>query len=575
MAKKRDLCRAASGAFVRNLGRKVTPGGYAQHKFHLGREETKATVANLRLELLWQEVCKRWERENDYALHPTDQPVWDDVTLAVAEAVRTGEPVAKIDLPLPFSAMVPESPLTGAWLDRLQRDVTIVKIELRDPAAAAKTDEHFKKEGTRLVDMGRRLLNKKAGGETLHAALTAYAAWIPTKFMDAEKRVSFWGTTQMRQVNFLREKLPDGPLAGLDADRVDELLDILRLRPAGANGRPVSVAWAQNIVKQFRAFLRWLNRSPQFTWKRPADLEVGQIRIPLLPGERGRAALASRVATYAPDELRTLWQYASPFQRLLMLLTLNCGFGKAEVSSLEMDEVLLRRPHPRGREVGHPGTDADSWALRVRHKSGVYGEWKLWPETARAVDWWLARRAALRVPDNVTTLLVTASGRRFTEPTAGNHPNYQIPNAWLDLGRRVRRDHPTFRRLSFNKLRKTAGNMVREQAGGEVAGVFLCHGTPVRADVQLDLYTNRPFAKVFAATDAVGDQLRPVWTSVADPFPPPPPPKPKPPYAKGKLGRIQKMRRQGYKTAYIAKKLGVTTTEVRRCPQPNFDPPQT
>ena len=42
---------------------------------------------------------------------------------------------------------------------------------------------------------------------------------------------------------------------------------------------------------------------------------------------------------------------------------------------------------------------------------------------------------------------------------------------------------------------------------------------PLRADVQLDLYTNRPFAKVFAATDAVGEDLRPLWAGVADPYP--------------------------------------------------------
>ena len=100
---------------------------------------------------------------------------------------------------------------------------------------------------------------------------------------------------------------------------------------------------------------------------------VGQVRIPLSSTEKGRAARAVQVETYTPDELRTLWEYAPPFQRLLILLALNCGFGKAEVASLELSEVLLRR-HPREREVGYPGTDDDGWVLRVRHKTGVYGE---------------------------------------------------------------------------------------------------------------------------------------------------------------------------------------------------------
>ena len=127
--------------------------------------------------------------------------------------------------------------------------------------------------------------------------------------------------------------------------------------------------------------------------------------------------------------------------------------------------------------------------LRVRHKSSVYGEWKLWPETVQAIDWWLMRREEIEVGRDVTTLLITDRGGRFDTPTKGNHTNFRLANSWFDLTERVRKDHAEFRRLSLNKLRKTAGNLVRDAAGGEVAGVFLCHGLPVRADAQLDRYT--------------------------------------------------------------------------------------
>ncbi|HVK11500.1 MAG TPA: hypothetical protein VM597_22205 [Gemmataceae bacterium] len=181
MASKKTLCRVASGAFVRNIGWKRTASGYAQHKFHLGRDEAKATLANLRLEQLWREVVGCWERENSDQLTPTDRPVWDEVTLAVAEAVRKGERVAKVPLPVPYSAMVPESPLVGDWLDRLQNDITVIKVELLDEEAAGHADSHLQKQGQRLVDMGRRMLHRKAGGETLHAALTANGKWIESR----------------------------------------------------------------------------------------------------------------------------------------------------------------------------------------------------------------------------------------------------------------------------------------------------------------------------------------------------------------------------------------------------------
>jgi hypothetical protein len=52
MARKKTLTRTAGGSYVRNLGWKPSATAYTQHKFHLGRDETKATLANLRLEQL-------------------------------------------------------------------------------------------------------------------------------------------------------------------------------------------------------------------------------------------------------------------------------------------------------------------------------------------------------------------------------------------------------------------------------------------------------------------------------------------------------------------------------------------
>jgi hypothetical protein len=46
MGAKKELGRSSSGRYVRNLGWKVTPEGrYAQHKFYLGCDETKARLA--------------------------------------------------------------------------------------------------------------------------------------------------------------------------------------------------------------------------------------------------------------------------------------------------------------------------------------------------------------------------------------------------------------------------------------------------------------------------------------------------------------------------------------------------
>jgi hypothetical protein len=187
------------------------------------------------------------------------------------------------------------------------------------------------------------------------------------------------------------------------------------------------------------------------------------------------------------------------------------------------------------------------------------------------LDWWLRQRSAIAAVAGTQTLLVTTTGHRFDVPTTGNNQNNLITNRWWDLLRRVRKDRPSFRCLSFGKIRKTAGNLIRSAAGGEVAAIFLCHGTPVRSDDLLDSYTNRPFAKVFSAIEKIGEQLRSIWTAVPDPFPE----KAKKGGANislAKIRRIQSMKKQGYKDDYIAEHLGVSRETVRRRTLPETNP---
>lgn len=61
MAKKKALCRDKRGLFVRNLGYKWTGEKYVNQKFYLGRDETFAKIASLKLEQLWETLCRRWE----------------------------------------------------------------------------------------------------------------------------------------------------------------------------------------------------------------------------------------------------------------------------------------------------------------------------------------------------------------------------------------------------------------------------------------------------------------------------------------------------------------------------------
>jgi hypothetical protein len=236
-----------------------------------------------------------------------------------------------------------------------------------------------------------------------------------------------------------------------------------------------------------------------------------------------------------------------------MLLALNCGFGRGEIESLTTDEVHLRTPQSHYDRSG-------SRIKRLRFKSTVYAEWSLGNEIVQAVEWLLARRG----DTDQRALLLTETGRPLSEPTAGNNRNNKIPNAWGKLLGRIRKDRSEFRKLSFNKLRKTAGNLVRQFADGETAFVFLSHGTPCKAGDLLDLYTNKNFNKVFLALDAVRLHLAPMFARVAVPFPAADAKEERPALSRGTISKSRRLRQQGFKVAKIAEEIGISEGPVRR-----------
>ncbi|WP_339745211.1 hypothetical protein [uncultured Rubinisphaera sp.] len=77
--------------------------------------------------------------------------------------------------------------------------------------------------------------------------------------------------------------------------------------------------------------------------------------------------------------------------------------------------------------------------------------------------------------------------------------NQNIPNHFLRLIKRIKEDGNDISNLSFGKLRKTATDLIKRFSDGEIAGVFDCHGSPVKTDSLSDQYSNRPFGKVFKA----------------------------------------------------------------------------
>ena len=102
---------------------------------------------------------------------------------------------------------------------------------------------------------------------------------------------------------------------------------------------------------------------------------------------------------------------------------------------------------------------------------------------------------------------------------------------------------------------------MRDVASGEISRVFLCHGHPVPTDDLLDLYTNRPFGKVFDALRELQEKLQPVLAAAPDDLFT----QPVQQYTGLKtVEKISKLHEEGKTIREIAEEVGVSKSAVYR-----------
>ena len=529
---------------------------FKQPRFYLGKNETEARQRSVQLDKVWDAVVSRWQRD-----HTTPRPVWDTTTLAIARAVSKGETTVRLELPPALKGNTAEeaSSVSVLWLQLLQRDFPFILLTLADETTEAKGKEFWAgladnaqaeaRTATARAEDYRNLSSKSKAGATLHQALDAFVKAVEQQHQRADGQgASEYARTVGKDVQRIKEHQADIPLAGFDLPAIDNLLTYWRNRPNTKKGKPAAVDTVRNTIKRIRSFVRWLHRS-SFNWRKPADYEVEPIRIKRTAAER--AKIVNGVDFWTVEELTALWQAATPIVRLWILLGLNCGFAEAELSTLQKEEVRLNIAHPEFKDIN------GSFIFRIRGKTGVYGEWKLWKETEEAIRWYLSRR-----PDTKeTALVVNRNGRALNTPTAGGNRNGTIPNVWGLTLDRAEKDNPNFNRLPFKYLRKTSGKFIRRIAGGEMQRVFHARGNPVENDKQASAYSDPYFVDVFNALNKFREMLSPMFASVSDPFPQEGSSK-HPSTSVGTREVMQQLQDSGMKRREIAKELGVSVATV-------------
>lgn len=506
-----------------------------QYPFHFGTNKDQACARYMRVKELWslvEERCLRPELDPDNEgpvwppLEPKE-PAWDSESLGFARELAAGK------VQIVFGTRDPNDGYSYALrIQGLARKYPCLHFVPEDQEAYFQGADFLSKVTKHQLDEIRRIAPNVLPEVTasLHVALDAYIADIKKNDLEPTPdgpTLTPFGALKAEQANRLKQRHPDRPLSTLDQDGCQELLDFWRMRPLTTDkrispSRPMKRKTCENNISELTRFFRWLHRSKQFNWRKPEDFDELQTNVKDIQEERTQIT-HTRVAVYLPEELAILNKYATPLERLLLLLGLNCAFKGAEQGTLLLDHIFLDRPHPNAKYLKemqkYECQPTDRFILYKRNKTKVYGEFLLWPQTVEILQWAIERRNQIceKLGLSVRTLLVTERGTLFYRLTSGKKNQSQIfGNKWDALIKRIRndKDHKDFPDYCFTSLRDTAADMIRPIAGGEIASVFLMHGQPVKEDDLLDIYSNRPFGRVFDALRTMQEMLKPMFDAV-------------------------------------------------------------
>ena len=547
--KARLTRRDSQGHYARQAGWKINAAGKrVQHKFRLGTDPKDAERRDSRLRELWERIEKIEGAE----------ALWDDATLEIAKQLARGEEVIRLgqrqdETDCDYAQRIREEQAKFTTFRLLPADELAFTRGVGARAFRASEclvwpmsaqqewerrhngEEFFAPLLPELSVVAPRSAEEAKAprasarqfddGKSLHDAMRAYIEWIEQDYFDSYlDQITDNARTKIRQVQKLIERHDDLLLSTLGFDEVESMYRYWRRRPpkrvrGQADPARISRKSAQNYIGELRRFFKWLHRSQGFVWRKPEDFDDIVFAVPPDPVESQRRLVQADVFSLA--ELELLNRYATPLERVFLLLGLNCAFGAKEIATLEIGEVYLQQGHsPEHCELlAFDSTNDHSFIKRVRRKNNVYGEFLLFAQTVEAIRWVLSRRHRQPNPAPNQPLLLNDRNAPYDRLSAGGNRNQQIPNRLGDLIRRIQDDGNEIRSLSFGKLRKTGADLVRRLSDGEVSGVFMCHGSAVRSDDLADVYTNRPFGKVFRALQEVEHYLQPVFAEAGpEPF---------------------------------------------------------
>ena len=374
----------------------------------------------------------------------------------------------------------------------------------------------------RAISVAIEKLGKKWDNPTLIEKIKTEVV-VPDNIMDAETRtlhealddfatnlqvtsVSSHTHKRIDRVKYLKEHVGDFPLWKLDLPAVERIVAYWRNRPKTKRGHRCSKDHSTDMLKEFFAFLSWLDTEPKYRWEKPKGLDKVNRSPITLPEDNNHKTAFQTVTkeTYTPEQLVIIAKHADAFEKALIGVCVNCAFGASEIGQLPTSSYSLFTAHPHADKLAITSTAADSWIVGNRPKTQVYGEHLLWPQVARAVAPYL---------DGRPVLPMTNRGKPWYRAGSKNNQS-GFTNWWGNLYKRITATQPDFPYLPFGSLRDLLPNILRQQFGNEMADICLQHGDPTEHNL-LKCYTNVPFGKLFDATRQLEPMFKPFLDAVA------------------------------------------------------------
>jgi len=541
------------GQYARQLGWKINQSGKrVQHKFRLGTDKSAAELREALLRRVWEVVEKQADNRD---------PTWSEVTLEIANQVAKGAKQIRIS-----SDGTTETPVIyRRRLNVLQNQFSFIRLTPADEKLFKRslTDQEFACGGIVLDGLTDEFMRRRAlyeasdqlnhslsptldlpkafqaianapvvfsesperadDGRTLHQALDAYTDWIRDEYYQPESNtVTEYGHTKLGQFKTIKERHEDIALSDVNLDRIEAMFRYWRRRPESrahaTKGKPMSVDSVRHYLGELERFFKWLHRSDKFVWQKPEgfhDLDK-TVRVDTTDIKTS----IRQVNLFQFEELVSLNRYATPTERLYLMLGLNCGFGPKEIATLTIGECFLNQGLPTDEQelFDFPTTADHSFVSLVRNKTMIVGKYLLFAQTAEMVRWAMQRRISQPNPAPDQPLILSKKGTPLDKRSDAGNPSRLVSNAFARLKERCAFNSQPVSNLPFKCLRKTAGDLIRRFSDGEVSGVFLLHGSPVKRDKHSDVYTNRPFGKVYRAIQEVESHLTPVFEASPNPL---------------------------------------------------------